>query len=384
LEYLDLSNNQLTTIPECLFRLPTTCRISLEGNPLSLEEINRIRSRTNQLDYRGPQFLFSLYESIYQQRLISQQEMSTSIELILANWCEEATQCQLLSKLSQEVKNNLANWLSRLKEIPYYKNKPAFAKVQINLFLNWLANEENEDHLQVAYTTLAEATSTCGDRIALTINELLLHVKLCQSQQLSLLELKELIIASAKLTELAEIAQETSAFQQMTDPVEVLLCYQIQLKEVLNLPIETTEMLYERIASLSDQDISLAKERIIHKFSTFKQQAQYLMLNSFWIKAVQSQLTKTHLEQADACFRFELSEIQAHIHSILARIDLESSLSIYDQICKLCEQDKNNKKDAVLNGGNVNEINDFQAEFKSKESTVWNPNYLATLLFLCP
>jgi hypothetical protein len=48
----------------------------------------------------------------------------------------------------------------------------------------------------------------------------------------------------------------------------------------------------------------------------------------------------------------------------------------------LCEQDKQDKMNAILNEGNENDIIAFQAEFNLKEVTVWNPNYLATLLFL--
>jgi hypothetical protein len=305
-----------------------------------------------------------------------------SFESTLPNWCDTACQPQLLAKLPEPVKTDLSNWFSRIQQIPYYTSNPAAAKGQIALFLNWLANEENQDHLDIAYTILSQATSTCGDRVALSVNELLLHVKLCQSQQLTPAELKELIMGSVKLAELYEIAQETSASQRLTDPIEVFLCYQIRLKEALNLPIETTSMLYEGLADLSEQDILTAKERIMHKISTLQQQAQCLMENAFWVKAIQSRLTPAHLAQAEACFSFESSEIQAHIHSILARMDLQSSVSIYDQINQLCEQDKQDKMDAVLNEGNPDRINAFHQEFKIKESTVWNPNYLATLLFL--
>jgi hypothetical protein len=162
----------------------------------------------------------------------------------------------------------------------------------------------------------------------------------------------------------------------------VFLCYQIRLKEALNLPIETTSMLYEGLANLSEQDILTAKERIMNKISTPQQQAQCLMENTFWVKAIQSRLAHAHLAQADACFSFASPEIQVHIQSILARMDLQSNVSIYEQINQVCEQDKQDKMDAVLNGGNLNEINTFHQEFKIKEPTVWNPNYLATLLFL--
>jgi hypothetical protein len=64
---LDLANNQFTSIPDCLFRLSNHCTIDLEGNPLSEEEIARVRQRINQPGYRGPRFIFSVDESRLQQ-----------------------------------------------------------------------------------------------------------------------------------------------------------------------------------------------------------------------------------------------------------------------------------------------------------------------------
>jgi hypothetical protein len=85
---------------------------------------------------------------------------------------------------------------------------------------------------------------------------------------------------------------------------------------------------------------------------------------------------------ANAYFRFASSEIQAHIHSILARMNLQSSVSIYDQLKQLCQQDKQEKIEAVMAEGDEAKMEAFHQEFKIKEPTVWNPNYLATLLFL--
>jgi hypothetical protein len=60
-------------------------------------------------------------------------------------------------------------------------------------------------------------------------------------------------------------------------------------------------------------------------------------------------------------------------------MDLQSSVSIYDQIRQLCKQDK---MDAIVEENDADKIHGFHQEFKIKEPTVWNPNYLATLLFL--
>jgi hypothetical protein len=58
LSYLRLSNNHFSSVPECLFRLSNNCEIDLKGNPLSEEEIARVRQRINQPGYRGPRFIF--------------------------------------------------------------------------------------------------------------------------------------------------------------------------------------------------------------------------------------------------------------------------------------------------------------------------------------
>jgi hypothetical protein len=69
-------------------------------------------------------------------------------------------------------------------------------------------------------------------------------------------------MGSIKLTELYEIAQEISTSQSLTDPMEVLLCYQIRLRKALNLPIETKFILYERISTLSEQGILTVKSAL--------------------------------------------------------------------------------------------------------------------------
>jgi hypothetical protein len=58
LKCLRLSNNHFNFVPEGLFRLSNNCKISLENNSLSEEEIARVRQRIDQPGYRGPRFIF--------------------------------------------------------------------------------------------------------------------------------------------------------------------------------------------------------------------------------------------------------------------------------------------------------------------------------------
>lgn len=60
LRTLELIGNQLTTVPECLFSLPSTCIISIHRNPIPIDELRALQARINTPGYNGPRFYFSL------------------------------------------------------------------------------------------------------------------------------------------------------------------------------------------------------------------------------------------------------------------------------------------------------------------------------------
>lgn len=57
LNKLHLEYNLLTEIPEFLFRLTPRCQVVLWDNPLPPEELRRLEERRKAPDYKGPQFL---------------------------------------------------------------------------------------------------------------------------------------------------------------------------------------------------------------------------------------------------------------------------------------------------------------------------------------
>lgn len=63
LRMLNLYNNRFQTIPDCLYRLPQTCVVVLQQNPLNREAIEQAKARMQALDYQGPQFCFSESQS---------------------------------------------------------------------------------------------------------------------------------------------------------------------------------------------------------------------------------------------------------------------------------------------------------------------------------
>jgi hypothetical protein len=65
-----------------------------------------------------------------------------------------------------------------------------------------------------------------------------------------------------RLRQLDPIALEKIKSLNYVDEVEVLLAYQVGLREELQLPVQTHQMIFRRISGVSDQDLAAAGERV--------------------------------------------------------------------------------------------------------------------------
>lgn len=326
--FLDLSYNQISSIPDWLYQLPSCCEINLEGNPLNQEVMAQIQIRTQQPNYRGPRFILSVHEE-------HRREPTQQLHVLLNEWCDETCKQKILERLTSESNQNLANWLERIKETAGYKNQATVVKAQVKDFLIWLSAESNEENILPVYQILQDATTTCGDRIALSINTLCLHIKICRSNHLNLQELKDLIIGLERYERLQNIARRKCTQLRAVYPIEVHLCYEIHLREALGLPVEQKQMLYERISGVTATDIEEAKKEILDSTSSLNQQIDLLLKHPFW-----------------------QSRIKIHPN--------------YEAIEKDCTRQKDEVAEQLLG--------DYAAaeECKEKIQTIWNPNYVIT------
>jgi Leucine-rich repeat (LRR) protein len=64
MKLLKLAYNEFTTIPECLYRLPATCTVFLESNPLSVDTIKDMYIRSSAPDYKGPVFIITQSKTV--------------------------------------------------------------------------------------------------------------------------------------------------------------------------------------------------------------------------------------------------------------------------------------------------------------------------------
>ncbi|MFA6916723.1 MAG: leucine-rich repeat domain-containing protein [Parachlamydiales bacterium] len=63
LEELRLNHNNFTSVPECLFSLPSTCYIDFCDNPLTEESKESLMTRIQSPDYKGPKICYT-YENM--------------------------------------------------------------------------------------------------------------------------------------------------------------------------------------------------------------------------------------------------------------------------------------------------------------------------------
>ena len=119
---------------------------------------------------------------------------------------------------------------------------------------------------EICFSIAADATQTCGDRIALALNDMLLaHIDYKASAgHYSVRELFSIGERFFKMAELDRIVVEKIG-PYSSDPIEMRLAYQTELSNRLDLPGVGRSMLYRDLAHVSAHDISVAERRIRQK-----------------------------------------------------------------------------------------------------------------------
>ena len=123
----------------------------------------------------------------------------------------------------------------------------------------------------ICFSIAADATQTCGDRIALALNDMqLAHIDhKAINGHYSMRELFSMGEGFFKLDALDKIAVEKMA--QLTragvaiDAIEVRLAYQTELSGRLTLPGVTCSMLFRGCANVTADDISLAERQVVQQ-----------------------------------------------------------------------------------------------------------------------
>lgn len=335
LRFLYLQDNLFRNVPACIFELNANCIVNLQFNPLTEEAIRRVHAHNRSGNGCSINISAQAYEPIRHHVVLP-------CEQTLQEWCtDEASRKAILGNWSNQQKDNLSCWLERLKETADYKSKITQARLQQNIdeLLKWLAIENDADEMAAVHEIIDGASTTCGDRVVLPINELTLRRKIIQSPNMDLQEMRALIIYKKRYEIYRDIAAQHCKRYRSGDPIEVYLHYETAFRIELNLEVQN--MIFKSCSDVTEEDLKQARERIL------KETAE-----------------ENHLEILCADKRWE-KEIKLRGPN-------------FKEIEAACEAAKN--ADSLSSKLDLSEEEGFI--FKEKGRTIWNPVYQCTKALL--
>jgi Leucine-rich repeat (LRR) protein len=296
LTILHLSNTNLKSIPECLKSLSHLAFLHLDNT--SLQSIPRSI-------FNGQDSVSSVIRTSFEEALPLRYHLQR-----IYNFMDQAPPLYLNSLVENpKIKNHLENWIIRLKEIePSNEEKlTAFYKC-VAAILQMAA--EDSDYRGVFKSVIREATSTCGDRIILSMLHLGIQRKLKtldlddiatvleflkkgiwamslleESAASKIEELKNTIRANLILKGVPENKFEKrfrKAVRKKIDPVEIYLGFPIKLKTKLGLPLDVDTMLYFRCSDITQNDLDQTENYITEQLNNEESYFNFLVDNTTW------------------------------------------------------------------------------------------------------
>jgi hypothetical protein len=265
LRELRLSHNQLSALPIEIFNgLIKLREVRLENNRFNREVVNQIR---NSFHNSNVEIEISAYEPRSMRPIRHPIRHNLTIVDRLNEILKEAkSNYQLKLDWDQLVQRDIFNaFLKKIPQMSDVKNgsKAQAAAVYGNLATIIMAMDENPELREICFNIARESTQTCGDRVAFGFIQMQLQVKLhkLHKPNSSLSELIPHQKAMCALEIIFEIAgAKAKSTTGVIDEIEVYLTYIKHLKDYLQ--VEITDMLYESLSDIKQDDINAARERL--------------------------------------------------------------------------------------------------------------------------
>jgi Leucine-rich repeat (LRR) protein len=263
LRHLNVGYNQLAFIPTTLCRLHPECFLNAENNPLlSPEEIQSTQLEIQQNPNGGPIFFATLpraphkpasldhwlkgwlkaYQETFPQLCTGKEDRFPLSSQTFLNFYDTLR--------NHDKKGFLQEFLKRLTNTQDFKNDRE-ARNNLIYRVGQMLQEAaiNEEFREAIFPILETATSTCGDRVALAFNEIEIQLHLSKSHEKTDQQLATILIGVKRLELLRNCVHTRCKELGLGDEIEIQLFYQLKLKEALNLPTSTQNMLYPGTAS---------------------------------------------------------------------------------------------------------------------------------------
>ena len=284
---LYLLNIPLQALPLSILNLNPALSINLTGCHLSPRVLENLRAATLAPGYHGPQLHYSMAA---QYVPLAEVSLEASLTQVYDRAGIPRDALPILSSVEEPFKGHLAIWLRRLQDTAdgggaSTERSKSFYNTMIE---NLRLAEENPEFRAIFEATIAEASATCGDRVALSVLHLGIQRRLIQVDKTDLHAVAKLLKGIHAMTLLEEIARAKIPTLPFVDEIEVYLGYPIQLRESLHLPLDTESMLFFRCSSLKDQDLQTAEAFVLSFLNNQDAVADFLISRDEWITALRA------------------------------------------------------------------------------------------------
>lgn len=279
LEYIQMRGTPVTSLPDDIVSLPSTCEVGLDASRLSDAVRNRLAHVMNSPDYAGPQIHYSMGQA-------SSETIARSVGEEVDAWRAEAlphlqqaqTQFDWSTLPAHDNVKAFATFLVRVRETSDYRHGSAELKAATQQRMAvLLAQMQTDPTLRENCCNLAiDAIDTCGDRVALRMLDME-NLAVASEAKTALnagkfdhdpKALIDLCKGQHRLALIATEAENKVATMHFTDPVEVHLGYLVKLAEPYQLHVRISTMLYPACSGITDADIAAASKKLSNEAST--------------------------------------------------------------------------------------------------------------------
>lgn len=315
LRLLDLTGNLLESFPTFLFHL-VNATISVRKNPLQIKSLALIYYALGNPNYNGPRFT-GFFEVPY--RGFNPQNLSVSVAFWLkafqgvfpkdrfpelhapghpeiidpGSYRFLQTYSVLLN--DDEHRDRLVQFLRKASTLRDFlgdrgePNPPSLPGVVLKVYRMITGSVISEAFRTRMLEHIEDAIESCEDRMAIGFNaiEVLWHIYLgietLETQEERDLALAEFLIGHHRTEVLNSLALQRAGALGLKDEIEIILCYQIALRDLLRLPLSIEGMAYPGMATAITQEmLDQDARRVIDATSSQQQVIDILAQHEAW------------------------------------------------------------------------------------------------------
>lgn len=256
----------LTSLPNWITTLGRTVdgvirNVYLENTGLSDAVMDRLR----RADAPGMQFHFSRRPGAVEHKF-------STIEQGLHFWSqyfpeESEIEIPFIETLTERDMGFVCRYLARLTNTAEYKNLSTRSLLAQRVLSLFQAMSQDTELKEILLRVIEVGLESCDDRVASSFDQMELKARLYHAEEraikgISEEELRDLARSLLMLKKVEEKAREHMNTLSWTDDIEVLLAFQIGLRERLALPLSTQNMIFRGCAQVTDEQIARAGDTI--------------------------------------------------------------------------------------------------------------------------